>query len=755
MKNQEHSLEEVMGEKVAERAPKEGSVEMPAQKPEMDTTEQQERIKQKIEAMNFPSETPKTETMREPTRLIPKMRTETTEKHGLWNSIARYFEERKRKHEIGEAERFDENAFSTLEYLLEERKSETVLGVKIEDVLQALAGEDSPKAEQMRERYKTDMGYWEAITLSYTGVDTPSAREWREKVMKMGEEDKTYKKLAQAALASLAGIENDRAKEMRERGTKLCGDAEQEYIGESYRGINNEEANAWREKLMEKYKEFLPQKQKLDFEMKACDESDKKGWQTISREIDKLHEKNPHVNEAPDMIAESLSGVQSEKTDEMLSWCFEEIFKKGNQHEKTNYLAFSALTGRSDDLALKLLERSLEVFPSNFIMESLAGRDDKKAWEMREEFFHRYMEDRRNMPGGGKYDSNDMPHNLASLARSLAGIKTKKSEKWRRSLLEKKHNAGGLGIHKVGVDRSGIAQSFFGNPRTVAYKFLKKNTVPALHLPEIESTMPIMEQISAAESILGHENVRGPWSMGIKADMEKLPPIPFTAEKLAEAKERGAYLKYQMPDDEQGKPMTTEYLIERFGEKLKAEGYGDIVQNADRHKERGESVFTEDSPRKGWFLVETRPVPFSSGKSAVEQTELMIAYLKDHIFEREKLPEVYESAAEEFEKHKGEILKLLNKEETRVEGCRMLEELRITRLLRPWPVELVMDQIADWMANKKYLYEGMDILTGRQSPNTGRFTTITGSNDLKMGSMLGIGLGNHTDSAQTIISRPR
>ncbi|MFA5831689.1 MAG: hypothetical protein WC878_07750 [Candidatus Paceibacterota bacterium] len=61
--------------------------------------------------------------------------------------------------------------------------------------------------------------------------------------------------------------------------------------------------------------------------------------------------------------------------------------------------------------------------------------------------------------------------------------------------------------------------------------------------------LPIQKRTSATESILDSENVRGPWSMGIKVDVEKLPQIPFTAEKPAQAKECGLYFKYQMHDD--------------------------------------------------------------------------------------------------------------------------------------------------------------------------------------------------------------
>jgi hypothetical protein len=754
MKNQEHFLEKATGGEAQEYAPKkESAKEIPAAKPVMDIAERQEKLKRQIEAMSFPAETATHEII----HAIRKTAPQTEEKPGLWNLITRYFEERRHEQETRAAERFEEDAFSTLEYLLKEGKSKPIYMAKIEDVLQALSGEDSPKAEEMRERYKADMEYWEAITLSYAGVDTPSAKGWREKVIKMAEESKAYKMLAQATLVSLAGIDTDWAKDMRERGAKLCGD-NTEWIGKSYRGIKNEEASAWRENLMKKYKEFLPQKQKLHFECHAYyAQGDKKGHEEVSKKIEKLYEKYPHICDAPELIAESLSGVQSEKTDDMLSWCLEEILRKDEKFDDKGFIAItSALTGRGDDFALKLQEQISGDCPGTFIIESLAGRDDKDAWEMRNRFY-----DLSRVPGGrtiygASYDSSEMPYELAALARSLAGIKTKKAEEWRKSLLKRKHNAGGLGIHKVGVARYGIAQSFFGNPRTVVYKFLKKDnaeTGPTLHLPEIKSTVPVKEQISAAESILGRENVRGPWSMGMGIDMEKLPPIPFTAEKLAQAKERGAYLKYQMPDDEKGVPITIAYLIERFGEKLRAKGYGDIVMNAERHKQYGESTFSEDSPRKGWFLAETRPVPFSAGKNEVEQTELMIDYLKKYIFEGEKLPEVYEKAAEEFEKRKKEILNLLGEPETRVEGCRMLEELHITGLLRPWPVELIMDQIADWTANKKYLHESMDILTGRQSSDTGRFVTVSGPDNLKLGSIIGIGIAGN--AAQTIISRSR
>lgn len=753
MKNQEQFFEKKKVEMPTEYAPKKEQVEFLAQNPVLDTIAQQKRLKRQIETMNFPEEN---KPARELVRAVPKAIAKTAEKPGLWNMIVRYFEERKQKREFREVKRFEENAFSTFDYLLEERKSETVFGVKIKDVLQALAGEDGPKAEEMRERYKTDMEYWEDITLSYTGIDTPPAREWREKVIKMGEENKMYQKLAQAALVSLAGIDTDWAKDMRERGAKLCGDAEREYIGKSYRGINNEEANEWRENLMEKYKEFMPQKEKLYFERKACDEQgDQRGYENREKEIEKLYEKYPHIYEAPELIAESLGGVQSKETDEMLAWCFKQMFEKENQHKNSFFVATSALVGRNDDFALQLQDQIKGGCPDALIVEILAGRDDKNAWEMREKFFKQHTISEGRTVDGVPYDSNSMPHWLASLARSLAGIKTKKAENWRKSLLERKHHGGGFGISNVGVARDGIAQSFFGNPNTVAYKFLKKNnseTTSKIHLPEIKSTMPIQEQISAAESIMGHENVRGPWSVGINIDMEKLPSIPFTAEKLAQAKERGAYLKYQTPDDEKGVPMTIEYLIDRFGEKLKSNGYGDIVINAHRHKEHGDSTFSSDSPRKGWFLTETRPVPFSAGKSEVEQTELMIAYLKETLFEGEKLPEYYEKAIKEFEKQKDKILKLLADGETRVEGCRILEELHITQLLRPWPVEIIMDQVAYGMASKKYLHEGMNILTGRQSPNTGHFVTVTGSDKLNMGSIVGIPIRNNT-AEETIISR--
>jgi hypothetical protein len=211
------------------------------------------------------------------------------------------------------------------------------------------------------------------------------------------------------------------------------------------------------------------------------------------------------------------------------------------------------------------------------------------------------------------------------------------------------------------------------------------------------------------EDLIGPEEIEKTW--GVRP--EDVPEIPFSREELERAKEMGQMLVLRVEKTEDGKPMSLEAMIDIIQKRWDKEGKGKLLYTENEYKnwkERTGADFGQKSPRTGWGLVSKELLPQSTSKNYAQQTEVMVAYLKDNVFKDMEIPEEYEEAFQEWEQIKQtdkNIQELLrnpdNPKYDWQQAAKELAELKITQLTRESIQETIYDLALYYDKNGKRL----------------------------------------------------
>jgi len=223
-------------------------------------------------------------------------------------------------------------------------------------------------------------------------------------------------------------------------------------------------------------------------------------------------------------------------------------------------------------------------------------------------------------------------------------------------------------------------------------------------IPETKLEGPVAEQIEVAIEKLGKKNVFGPKEIekifGVR--LAEVPGIPFSVEELERAEKLGQMLLLRVDKTAEGKPMSLEAMTNIMAKKWKGEGKGNLLQTADGWKNWiGEDRFSKESPRTGWALVSKEVLPESLSKNYLEQTEVIIATLKNEAFKGMEVPEEYAKAIAEFESKKDRLAKLIDEDWQK--AAKELSELKITQMTRQTFSETIYDLAAYHDANGERL----------------------------------------------------
>ncbi|HBW74127.1 MAG TPA: hypothetical protein DEF59_02600 [Candidatus Magasanikbacteria bacterium] len=245
-------------------------------------------------------------------------------------------------------------------------------------------------------------------------------------------------------------------------------------------------------------------------------------------------------------------------------------------------------------------------------------------------------------------------------------------------------------------------------------------------IPETKLEGPVAEQIEVAIEKLGKENVFGPKEVektfGVR--LAEVPGIPFSVEELERAEKLGQMLVLRVDKTAEGKPMSLEAMIEIMAKRWKDKGKGDLLNSTDSWKSWfGEDFFTKESPRKGWALVSKEVLPESLSKNYLEQTEVIIATLKNEAFKGMEVPEEYVKAIAEFESKKDRLAKLIDEDWEK--AAKELSELKITQMTRQTFSETIYDLAVYHDANGERLLS--DKLTWSSSLSPGGRLVALGS----------------------------
>lgn len=215
------------------------------------------------------------------------------------------------------------------------------------------------------------------------------------------------------------------------------------------------------------------------------------------------------------------------------------------------------------------------------------------------------------------------------------------------------------------------------------------------------------------EDCLGPDEVKQ--ALGIEIDSNEIPPIPFSKAELERARELGQFLILRTDQDNDGKPLTMQRIEGIVNPSLEAQNQGKLLFDTSWYSR--DPFYTQETSSLSWSLIFKEPVPDSTGQNYLEQTETLINYLKNQVFKDKPLPKACQEAIKEFEKKKPAIAKIISstKEAKWKKEAKMLESLKITRLLRPTPVEALYDLAVYFKTNNQRLLPNGYIYTARLS----------------------------------------
>lgn len=233
---------------------------------------------------------------------------------------------------------------------------------------------------------------------------------------------------------------------------------------------------------------------------------------------------------------------------------------------------------------------------------------------------------------------------------------------------------------------------------------LHPNKSGAEFIPKTKWEGSVEEQIRVAIEKLGKENVFGPKEIeevfGVRLDEE----IPFSVEELEHP---GQMLIFRVNKTADGGPMSLEAMIKIMARRWENKGMGDLLSTVEGWKAwMGEEFFTQEAPRAGWALVSKDVLPESLNKNYLEQTEVIIATLKNRVFKDMEMPEEYAAAIEEFESKKDELARLIDDDREDDDWEDLTREfvgLKITQLTRPTILEMVYDVAVFYDRNNERL----------------------------------------------------
>jgi hypothetical protein len=255
------------------------------------------------------------------------------------------------------------------------------------------------------------------------------------------------------------------------------------------------------------------------------------------------------------------------------------------------------------------------------------------------------------------------------------------------------------------------AQEFFGPRETVEFAFgknapereewpggIKNSDIESKKNSEsINSNQESGSQavsVEEAEQIMGRELFHGPEDIEkvflSPFQLEEIPPIPFSRAELMRALQLGQQLILQVDemymDSDSGDmkvPITLENLKARFTESHDNTPYFDPVAQSSIQEA---DFFKNEKVRSGWVLTSKDVVPNSTSKSYLQQTQVLVDYIRGEVFKGAEVPGIYQDAINEFEAQKDELGTL------RGGQWKILSErlgaLKINQLLRERPVEV-------------------------------------------------------------------
>lgn len=169
-------------------------------------------------------------------------------------------------------------------------------------------------------------------------------------------------------------------------------------------------------------------------------------------------------------------------------------------------------------------------------------------------------------------------------------------------------------------------------------------------------------------------------------DIPSLPPV--------EEIERHAKLKHTLRLRIAASPDGTKLTFQKINALLQPEldktGEGKVLYSATDSWKLASAFFTDEVPTLSWAFTSDEVLPGSTDKNHLQQTELLADYAKNTLFKNGQMPDEFTQAIVELKEQKNEIQRLMDSDKGE-EAAAMLAKLKINKLLRASPVEVLFD----------------------------------------------------------------
>lgn len=186
-------------------------------------------------------------------------------------------------------------------------------------------------------------------------------------------------------------------------------------------------------------------------------------------------------------------------------------------------------------------------------------------------------------------------------------------------------------------------------------------------------------EIMGDEQFIGPEDIKNTFGF----TPEKIPPISFTPEELERARELGQQLILYVDTKADGTPFTVADMNDILDGKTSD---GRELLYSERHTDE-DSVLAVQTPRLGWRLTAPELIENSTSKNYLDQTQELVHYLQNEVFEGEDIPAVYQEAIDEFNAQKDTLNELMNSDWQ--EAAKKLSSLSINQLTRERSSEIL------------------------------------------------------------------
>lgn len=250
----------------------------------------------------------------------------------------------------------------------------------------------------------------------------------------------------------------------------------------------------------------------------------------------------------------------------------------------------------------------------------------------------------------------------------------------------------------------------------------QQRTTETAAIPEVE-VAPGKATLEEAERILG-KDVFGAKDVekvfGVRVD--RVPAVPFTRKELEQAKALGQQLILYVDTlsiEESGgllrgkKKNVVPFTMENMKKGvLKAHDGNPLWYSQDWYN--NEAFFKSEKPRAGWRLTSKEVIPNSPSKNYLDQTDMLVEYLKTQAFKGTPLSKEYADAIDEYTKKRPTIASLMASDWQK--ASQELASLKITKLARESPVEAMYRLAVNSLARDAKPLPGMYTWTsGRAS----------------------------------------